>query len=497
MTSDSSIADAPALWAAQARRLAHVVDFLGGEQLAGSDDKARIFSALRWLLGRLQANKRDDELWLVFTAMAGSYPSGPDIERAITARDSRTLDSFVDWFIPASAIPAVWGGSPTAQMTIVESLPVVDVSSCARSERHTGIQRVERETVPHWLDSHDFVLAAWTDREGMYRTLRPRERARVTAWGTPPDAAEPSDGDDQLELLVPWHTRIILLEVADLRRASRLTAIARYSGSSLAAVGYDAIPFTSPELLPADSGIDFLDYLEMVTTVRVVAGISRAATDEFRGYLDAAGALDGKSLETCILPVDVPTDAMAGGEAPTDSDPMILCVGSHEPRKNHGTILHAAEKLWREGHCFSLRFLGGGGWGTDFDLHAERLRKKGRNVELKKGVTDEALWDAYRAARFTVFPSLHEGYGLPVAESLAFGTPVITSNYGSTREIAQAGGCLLVDPRDDRAVFEAMRRLLIDDVLLKSLADEARSMPVRTWAEYAEDLWNVMVSHDG
>ena len=74
-------------------------------------------------------------------------------------------------------------------------------------------------------------------------------------------------------------------------------------------------------------------------------------------------------------------------------------------------------------------------------------------------------------ARFTVFPSLNEGFGLPLAESLACGTPAVTSDFGSMREIVDGGGgALLVDPRDDHSVADGMRSLLTDDGLLRAFA---------------------------
>jgi glycosyltransferase involved in cell wall biosynthesis len=100
---------------------------------------------------------------------------------------------------------------------------------------------------------------------------------------------------------------------------------------------------------------------------------------------------------------------------------------------------------------------------------------------------------AYRTARFSVLPSLHEGYGLPVAESLAWGTPVITTSYGSTQQVASSGGALLIDPRDDEALVHAMRRLLTDDHLLRTLQQQARNRPTRTWEQYASELWDHLV----
>ena len=123
----------------------------------------------------------------------------------------------------------------------------------------------------------------------------------------------------------------------------------------------------------------------------------------------------------------------------------------------------------------------------------DRLQEAGRSLTLRMLATDEEVAAAYRAARFTVLTSLHEGYGLPVAESLGFGTPVITTNYGSTAQIGATGGALLVDPRDDDALVEAMRDLLTDDALLQRLRQETLGRPDRTWGDYAAELWDHLV----
>ena len=88
-----------------------------------------------------------------------------------------------------------------------------------------------------------------------------------------------------------------------------------------------------------------------------------------------------------------------------------------------------------------------------------------------------------------MFPSLNEGFGLPVAEALACGTPTITSGYGAMAEIAEGGGAVLVDPRDDRSIADALRRVLTDDAEHARLAAEALARPSRTWDDYARDAW--------
>jgi glycosyltransferase involved in cell wall biosynthesis len=201
------------------------------------------------------------------------------------------------------------------------------------------------------------------------------------------------------------------------------------------------------------------------------------------------------------LPAEAPAadpDAVAAGNRRLQVGrlPLILVVGSHEPRKNHMAVLHAAELLWREGQQFSLTFIGGNAWHSEPFVHRfGQLVGTGRALESFTAATDELLWQAYRAARFTVFPSFNEGFGLPVAESLACGTPVVTSNFGSMKEIADAGGgALLIDPRDDHDLLDAMRTLLTDDHLHAELAGQARSRPPRTWDDYADEVWAALAS---
>jgi glycosyltransferase involved in cell wall biosynthesis len=248
--------------------------------------------------------------------------------------------------------------------------------------------------------------------------------------------------------------------------------------------------------LPSAETERFVRYLTILKHSDRVVGISDAATEEFAGFGDtlAAQGLTAPTAVSVRLPVDLPDETQGG--APSDNtSPLVLCVGSQEPRKNHRAILFAAEMLWREGLQFRLRFVGGGSlsYTRDFDRRIRKLRKEGRAVEVLRGVNDAVLLASYRDARFTVFPSLHEGYGLPVAESLAQGVPAITTSYGSTAEIAADGGCLTVDPRDDDQLINAMRSLLVDDVELDRLLAECRTRPAHTWDEYVDELWNALV----
>jgi glycosyltransferase involved in cell wall biosynthesis len=372
---------------------------------------------------------------------------------------------------------------------------VVDVHHAARHDLHTGIQQVVRRTLPIWERDRPMMAVAWTDERAAWRTLTGAERQRVLRRGL-----EPPDRPDSSEppvMVVPWRSVVVLAETPPQEACSRLAALAQYSGNTVVAVGYDCIPVVSADLVPAYEPQRFCRYLSVLKHARRIAAVSRSATVEFAGFASAlpAQGLAGPAVLECTLPAGAAPDRPADPDPDPDParPPLVLCVGSLEPRKNHLGLLYAAERLWRDGLTFQLLLMAGSGWGEEVPDLISRLQQAGRPITVRTSPSDAEVAAAYRTARFSVLASLHEGYGLPVAESLAWGTPVITTSYGSTQQIADDGGALLVDPRDDQALVEAMRQLLTDDDLLARLRHQTRTRPTRTWEHYATELWDHLV----
>ena len=301
---------------------------------------------------------------------------------------------------------------------------------------------------------------------------------------------------------MPWKCTHLVAELpVEPGRTGRYQAFARFSGSTTGLIGHDCIPLTAGETVDDGMCLYFANFLAAAAHVDRIATISSAAESEFRGWrtMLAGTGLPGPDIYCIPEPVDAETPSDTALRQAHDllaigTLPIVLAVGSHEPRKNHLALLHAAELLWREGLLFTLVFVGGSSWkSAAFDTQLEALRSAGRPVQIIRALPDDLLWAAYRQAYCTVFASLHEGYGLPVAESLASGTPVITSNFGSMRDLASRGGALLVDPRQDHQLTDALRQLLLDRPLRDRLAAEAATIPRRTWDDYATDTWNYLV----
>jgi glycosyltransferase involved in cell wall biosynthesis len=170
-----------------------------------------------------------------------------------------------------------------------------------------------------------------------------------------------------------------------------------------------------------------------------------------------------------VIPNAVGPPFVADG--PATEGEYVLAVGTLEPRKNQALVQQAARAL-----AVPLKVVGARGWG-------------GVQVDGWLGqVSDDDLAALYRGARCLVYPSLYEGFGIPVLEAMACGTPVVTSAGGATEEVA-GGAAVLVDPHDVSAIAagiedaEARR-----DELIRRGLERAREF---TWPRVAEATWCV------
>lgn len=168
------------------------------------------------------------------------------------------------------------------------------------------------------------------------------------------------------------------------------------------------------------------------------------------------------------------------GAQPRPSDrPYVLYVGTIEPRKNVDKLLDAWDRF-RLRADFDLIIAGASGWAGEKTL--ARLASKPKGVRYLGYVPEDELPGLTAGATAFVYPSLYEGFGLPVAQAMAAGVPVITSNTSCLPEVA-GGGALLVDPRSASEIQAAMERLLTSAELQQELrtAGMARAKQEYRW----------------
>jgi glycosyltransferase involved in cell wall biosynthesis len=168
------------------------------------------------------------------------------------------------------------------------------------------------------------------------------------------------------------------------------------------------------------------------------------------------------------------------GAQPRPSErPYVLYLGAIEPRKNVDTLLDA----WSASQVradFDLVIAGASGWGSEQTM--ARLASRPASVRYIGYVPEDELPGLVAGASAFVYPSLYEGFGFPVAQAMAAGVPVITSNTSCLPEVA-GGGALLVDPRSAGEIRAALDRLLTSPTLQQQLraAGAARAQSEYRW----------------
>ncbi len=163
----------------------------------------------------------------------------------------------------------------------------------------------------------------------------------------------------------------------------------------------------------------------------------------------------------------------------------ILYVGTLEPRKNIKTLVEAFSKISDKYTDVKLVLAGGLGWQPEATLKAIEESKAKDRIIRTGYISNEEKRDLLRNAQFFVFPSIYEGFGMPVTEAMACGTDAVVSESSSLIEIS-AGLVPLIDPKNSDLWAEAMEEKLnfkADDRKKQQLIDHARSY---TWDKTAE-----------
>lgn len=349
----------------------------------------------------------------------------------------------------------------------------------------TGIQRVIRG-VTEGLQDELVALVVWDQTRSEYRAPTAVELGRLGIRESSDDKVAVRDSFSTEDwsnfrwLLVPDF-------VHDPNRANAIRSLRRDHGFKLAYLVHDCVPLTAvetsiPAMIPA-----FFDYLEDLRQSDRIITNSSATAEELAAVL----ALQDNSSSPFPPLTTVPlAEDFGGGTYRSGVEPFaVLCVGSSEPRKNHGSLFYACEVLWQEGFDFRLDLVSSRSWLNHDEVSMfEELRKRGRDIHWHRGLSDHDLQHLYGEASLLVLPSIHEGFGLPVIEALAMGLPVITSRFGALGDLAAGGGCVTFDPNDDGELVDAIKRFLIEPSLLQTLAEQALNRERRSWQQVANEV---------
>jgi glycosyltransferase involved in cell wall biosynthesis len=208
--------------------------------------------------------------------------------------------------------------------------------------------------------------------------------------------------------------------------------------------------------------------------------------------------IPGLERKVTVIPLGVTPLAPAGPLPPGLEPGYILAVSTIEPRKNYPRLLEAYRRLRRESLPIiigdrpgvpELVIAGRPGWAYGDAL--QRINAE-PGVRYLGHVDDPTLSALYQSASVLAFPSLYEGFGLPLLEAMAYGVPAVVGNAGALPELAD-GAAILVDPEDVASIADGLQRLLADASLREKLGAEGRRRAADfTWERAAAATHEVL-----
>lgn len=348
---------------------------------------------------------------------------------------------------------------------------------------NTGIQRCVRATATALHNQGELIIPLVCNPIAKCFGLANQEaRENLSLWGGPPV--------DSWWLQLPprgsWIVVIELISGPNQPSQSQLRASADQYAWKLLAVFHDDIPLSWAGV----SAKYHSKYMLGLASYNMVLATSSSTKIALEKFWVKNGLFSVKTKLTALtLAAEIPSVPRKYSQPINLSDPFrLLFVGSLEPRKNHAALFKAM--AWLQAHSelfFNLVLVG---WQNDAEVLAKLKRAQdiGLPIVYEGVVSDEYLVELYANSNFSIYPSLLEGFGLPVLESCWLGTPCITSAVPALLDQIGVFGCFVLDKVDWFSIASALICLRKKQDILLQLNDNVNKMELKSWREYASSL---------
>jgi glycosyltransferase involved in cell wall biosynthesis len=306
--------------------------------------------------------------------------------------------------------------------------------------------------------------------------------------------------DPRTRELVPLRREDTFLTSELFSEAERpgFTALIASRPCRLAAIFHDAIPLKHPHITWPQSVARHPGYMKLLAGFDRIWAVSETSRADLLGFWSWQGVSLPPPVHVLALGADVGVSPRntahsaaaaraqnAARSANAKAIPRLLCLGIIEPRKNQAFLLDVCAELWKQGMSFELH-VGrvNPHFGAPIIAQLKRLRRtRSKQLYFHEAASDAMVAQLYASTRATIFPTIAEGCGLPLLESLWMGVPCVCSDLPVLRENADGGGCMRVALNDREAWKVALRDVLADHALHERLEAEAKTRPLPTWSE--------------
>ena len=233
--------------------------------------------------------------------------------------------------------------------------------------------------------------------------------------------------------------------------------------------------------------------LRRVRHIITVSSYTKQRVRELIGVPEEKITVVYNGVDERFTPASLERVANMREELGLPSGPYVLSLSALQPRKNLERLISAWTHICDQlGEGVSLVLAGGAGRPTIF--HNFSLEDVPSDIFFPGYVNDDLLPALYTGADAFLYPSLYEGFGLPILEAMACGTPVVTSNITSLPEVA-GDAALLVNPYEVCSIANGIQRIVDDSELRDKLRKKGLERARRfTWERTAEETWQVLKS---
>jgi glycosyltransferase involved in cell wall biosynthesis len=426
------------------------------------------------------------------SAIESFYAKGGPVLKKLIADIAEESSSDIDLMSLAQAIGRSFPPPSGARQLLV------DVSELVRKDARTGIQRVVRSVLQHWLNDPP---VGWRVEPVYARPGGPYSYARqfTTAFLGISDKIfndDPIDFRAGDVFFALDYAPQIHREKADFYQQLRA------SGVTVKFMVYDLLCISQSEHFVPGAADGFSNWLQAVGESDGAVCISQAVADELHRWMEA-----GTWQRLRPFRIDAnPLGADVNGSAPTrgfpgDADdvlanltqrPSFLMVGTLEPRKGHTQVVDAFEGLWQSGTDANLVIVGKQGWMVE--RLVERLRaheELGKRLFWLEGISDEYLERIYAASTCLIAASYGEGFGLPLIEAAQHKLPIIARDIPVFREVADGHAHYFNAATTDELAESIKGWLRLYQTFNHPKSDD---IPWLTWRESAAQLLCIVLS---
>ncbi|WP_018265119.1 glycosyltransferase family 4 protein [Methylosinus sp. LW4] len=355
---------------------------------------------------------------------------------------------------------------------------LVDMTATHRTIGRTGIQRVVREIARATVESGAGIPVFMEDGRLFSHFLHDNLPNEVT----------PAAGDKFLLLDAGWHLTA---------EYSRMIDVVAQAGGETVGCLYDLIPILYPSVVTNSARRAFAEWFDLlIRKSDAIVGISKSVIDDLEAYARERGLPCKPGLRLGWWPLGAdfraPGDAAPSPnavEAAAGGQPLFLSVGTLEPRKGHAVALGAFDRWWEQGADVRYVIVGAKGWNVRaLERRILEHPEFGRRLFWLRGASDADLRYLYERTHALVFPSIAEGFGLPLVEAAHFGARAIASDIPVFREV---GGdwASYFDPGDSDALLARLKEAL-------AAPPAAPACDILSWGRSAEALARLLREGD-